>query len=376
VFKKLEGAGVLAGLALILSACSGGGGTHNASVVPGGAAPNGGARAPRTVGAQTSYTPPTTVNSPSANLGQISGGFDGNLYFAEASVATNCTGGGCSGRISQITTGGSITSYGLPNYFDANNNGFPVYPFAVWPDSNNKIWFLSADGYFGYINSDGSSPTIYTLRQLGSDTNGTFTSMTQGSDGNFYVAETSPERVIKVTTTGTASVFSSGLSSGANVGMIMFNSDSNFWATERGTGKIAKINGSSGSVTEYDAVSGGGYNPLDMFSDGSNLWYTAQASGGTAMKLAEMSTSGTVVKTISITSSPSGEGALAPQGGTYAWTINDNISRVNRSTSVVNDYTLTNGDPGTVIEGLTIGSDGNLWYTDRAHNKVVKVSHN
>jgi streptogramin lyase len=177
-----------------------------------------------------------------------------------------------------------------------------------------------------------------------------------------------------MTPSGTASVFSSGLASGANVGMILFNSDGNFWATERGTGKIAKISGSGGSVTEYDAVSGGGYDPLDMFSDGSNLWYTAQASGGTTMKLGEMSTSGSILKTIAITSSPSGEGALSPQGGTYVWTINDNISRVNRSTSVVNDYTLTNTDPGTLIEGLTVGSDGNLWFTDRAHNKIVKVS--
>jgi streptogramin lyase len=375
VFKKLKGAGVLAAV-LILSACSGGGGTHASGVVPGGATgANGGARAPRTVGAQTYYTPPTTVNAPSANLGQIVGGFDGNLYFAEASVATNCTLGGCSGRISQITTSGAITSYGLPNWTDGTNFA-PVYPFAVVPDTSNVIWFLSADGYFGSINSDGTSPTIYNLHQLGSDTSGTFTNMIQGADGNFYVAETSPERIIKVTTGGTASVFSSGLSSGANVGSILYNTDGNFWATERGTGKIAKINGSSGAVTEYDAISGGGYNPLDIFTDGSNLWYTAQVSGGTTMKLAEMSTSGTITKTISITSSPSGEGALVPQGGTYVWTINDNISRVNRSTSAVNDYTLTNTDPGTVIEGLTAGSDGNVWYTDRAHNKVVKVSHN
>lgn len=372
MFKTFRGAGVLAGVALLLSSCSGGGGTHANSVVPGSSADSA-QRAPRTVGAQTRYTPPTTVSDSTANLGQIVGGYDGNLYFAEASQATNCTTGGCSGRISKITTGGSITSYGLPNYFDANNVGYPVYPFAVYPDTG-KVWFLSADGYFGSINTDGSSPTIYTLRQLGSDTNGTFTSMTQGGDGNFYVAETSPERIIKVTTSGTASVFNSSLSSGANVGSIMFNSDSNFWLTERGTGKIGKLT-TGGSLTEYDAVSGGGYNPLDIFSDGTNLWYTAQnTTPANGQKLVEMSTSGSILKTISITTSPAGEGALVPQGGTYAWTINSNISRVNRSSNAVNDYTLTDTNPNTVLEGLTIGSDGNLWFTDRAHNKIVKVA--
>jgi streptogramin lyase len=40
----------------------------------------------------------------------------------------------------------------------------------------------------------------------------------------------------------------------------------------------------------------------------------------------------------------------------------------------VNDYTLTNTDPGTIIYGMTLGSDGNVWYTDRAHNKIVKVT--
>jgi virginiamycin B lyase len=374
VFTTLKRAGVLAGVAVLLSACSGAGTNHASSVVPGqsGASAQ---RAPRTVGAQTYYTPPVSPVDPTANLGQIAIGYDGNLYFAEASTASTCTVGGCSGRISQITTSGSITQYGLPNYFDANNTGYPVYPFAVLPTyGDSKVWFLSADGYFGSINTDGTSPTIYTLRQLGSDTNGTFTNFTQGGDGNFYVAETSPERIIKVTPTGTASVFNSTLSSGANVGALQFNSDGNFWLTERGTGKIGKLT-TGGSLTEYDAVSGGGWNPLDMFSDGSNLWYTAQAaSPSTGQKLVEMNTSGSVVKTIAITTSPAGEGALAPQGSVYAWTINDNISRVNRSTSVVNDYTLTNTDPGTVIYGLTIGGDGNLWYTDRAHNKVVKVT--
>ena len=374
MFKTFRGAGLLAGVALLLSSCSGGGGTHANNVVPGASA-NSAQRAPRTVGAQTRYTPPTTVSDSTANLGQIAGGFDGNLYFAEASQATNCTTGGCSGRISQITTGGSITSYGLPNYFDANNVGYPVYPFAVFPTyGDSKVWFLSADGYFGSIGTDGSSPTIYTLRQLGSDTNGTFTNMTQGGDGNFYVSETSPERIIKVTTGGTASVFNSSLSSGANVGSIFFNSDGNFWLTERGTGKIGKLT-TGGSLTEYDAVSGGGYNPLDIFSDGTNLWYTAQnTTPANGQKLVEMSTSGSILKTISITTSPAGEGALVPQGGTYAWTINSNISRVNRSSNAVNDYTLTDSDPNTVLEGLTIGSDGNLWFTDRAHNKIVKVA--
>ncbi|HWT07444.1 MAG TPA: hypothetical protein VN224_16885, partial [Xanthomonadales bacterium] len=238
VFKIVKNAGVLAGVAALLSACSGGGGTHASSVVPSqsGASAQ---RAPRTVGAQTYYTPSVTPVDTTANLGQIRGGYDGNLYFAEASHATNCS--ACSGRISQITTGGSITEYTLPNYQDANSNFFPVFPFAVFPTfGDSKVWFLSADGYFGWTTTDGTNSAIYSLRQLGSDTSGTFTSFTQGTDSNFYVSETSPERIIKVTTSGTASVFNSTLSSGANVGAFQTNSDGNFWLTERGTGKIGK----------------------------------------------------------------------------------------------------------------------------------------
>jgi virginiamycin B lyase len=371
VFKNLKSAGVLAGAALLLAACSGGGGASHANgVVP--TVANGAQRAPRTVGAQTYYTPAVTPVNSSANLGQMSGGFDGNMYFAEASAATNCT--TCSGRISQITTSGAITEYTLPNFFDANNNAFPVYPFAIYTTSDSKVWFLSADGYFGSINTDGTSPTIYTLKTLGSDTSGTFTAFTQGTDGNFYVAATSPERIIKMTPTGTASVFSSGLSSGANVGQILLNGDGNFWFSERGTAKIGTLT-SSGTLTEYNATSGGGFNPLDITTDGTNLWYTAQAvSPATGQKLVEMKNDGTILLSYTITTSPAGEGAVALQGSGYAWTINDNISRVRRSTGVVNDYTLTNTDPNTVIGGLTPGTDGNLWFTDRAHNKVVKVS--
>jgi virginiamycin B lyase len=372
VFKNFRSAGVLAGVALLLSACSGGGGTHANGVVPGQSG-QAAQRAPRTVGAQTYYSMSVTPLDATANLGQIRGGFDGNLYFAEASRASNCS--TCSGRISQITTGGVLTEYTLPNYQDANNNFFPVYPFAVFPTyGDSKVWFLSADGYFGWTLTDGTDAAIYSLRQLGSDTSGTFTSFTQGVDNNFYVAETSPDRIIKMTPSGTASVFNSSLSSGSNVGAFQVNSDGNFWLTERGTGKIGKLT-TGGSLTEYDAVTGGGWNPLDLFSDGTNLWYTAQAaSPATGQKLVEMSTSGSILKTITITTSPAGIGPLVPQGSTYAWTINTNISRVNRSTSVVNDYTLTNSDPETLVYGMDIGGDGNIWYTDRAHNKVVKVT--
>lgn len=372
MLRIFKGAGVLAGVALLLSACSGGGGTHaNNGVVPSSA--SSAQRAPRTVGASTRYSMSVTPADSAANLGQITGGYDGNLYFAEASHATNCS--TCSGRISQITTGGSLTEYTLPNYSDGMGNFFPVYPFAVFPTyGDSKVWFLSADGYFGWTLTDGTDAAIYTLRTLGSDTSGTFTAMTQGADGNFYVAETGPERIIKVTPTGTASVFNSSLSSGANVGSLQLNSDGNFWLTERGTAKIGKLT-TGGSLTEYNATSGGGYNPLEMFSDGTNLWYTAQAvSPATGQKLVEMKTDGTILQSYTITTSPAGIGALQPQGGTYVWTINDNISRVSRSTGTVNDYTLSPNDPGTVIGGLAVGSDGNLWFTDRAHNQVVKVS--
>jgi virginiamycin B lyase len=372
VFKVFKSAGVLAGVALLLSACSGGG-SHGASAVPA-QGTDAAQRAPRTVGAQTSYTLSVDPVDTTANLGQIASGFDGiTMFFAEASPATNCS-PGCSGRISKITKTGSITQYGLPNYFDVNSVGYPVYPFAVYTTPDSLVWFLSADGYFGSIGIDGSNPVIYTLRTLGSDTSGTFTGFTQGSDGNFYVAETSPERIIKVTPTGTASVFSSGLSSGANIGVIFLNGDGNFWFTERGTAKIGKLT-STGTLTEYAATSGGGYTPLDMTTDGLNLWYTAQAvSPATGQKLVEMQTDGTLLQSYTITTSPAGEGALAGQGSAYKWTINSNISRIRNTTGVVNDYSLTNSDPNTIPGGLTQGPDGNLWFTDRAHNKIVKVS--
>jgi streptogramin lyase len=372
VFKNFRSAGVLAGAALLLSACSGGGGSHAPAAVP--QAVDGAQRAVRTVGAQTRYTPPVTPVDATANLAMIIDGLDGNMYFAEESPGTNCT--PCSGRISQLTNSGAITSYTLPNYIDANNNAFPVYPFALMPGTDGAIWFVSRDGYFGSINTDGSNPTLYSLHQLGSDTSGTFTAMTQGSDGNFYVSETSPERIIKVTSSGVASVFNSSLSSGANVGMIMFNSDNNFWLTERGTGKIGKLT-TGGTLTEYDAVSGGGWNPLDLSSDGTDLWYTAQAaSPSTGQKLVAMTTSGTIDHNYTITTSTAGIGPLGLQGASYAWTINSNISRINRNTGTVNDYTLTTTDPGTVVGGITVGTASNhpMWFTDRAHNKIVKVS--
>jgi virginiamycin B lyase len=154
----------------------------------------------------------------------------------------------------------------------------------------------------------------------------------------------------------------------------LLNGDGNFWFSERGTAKIGKLT-SGGTLTEYDATSGGGFNPLDITTDGSNLWYTAQAvSPATGQKLVEMKNDGTILLSYTITTSPAGEGAVALQGSTYAWTINDNISRIRRSTGVVNDYTLTNADPNTVLGGLIQGTDNNVWYTDRAHNKVVKVS--
>lgn len=370
MFKYFKHAGIIAGAALLLSACGGGAGSRAPGAVP--QSVDGAQRAIHTVGAQTRYTPPISTVNDAANLGQFAGGFDGNMYFAEEQSATNCT--TCSGRISKITTSGSITSYTLQQFTDDNNVSHPVRPYALMTTSDSKVWFVSKDGYFGSINTDGSSPTVYSLHSLGSDASGTFDAITQGTDGNFYLAESTPDRVIKVTSGGTPSVFCSSFSSGADLGMIFLNGDANFWLTERGTGKIAKLT-SGGTLTEYNATSGGGYDPFDMATDGSNLWYTAQAvSPSTGTLLVEMKNDGTILHSYTITTAPAGEGAIALQGVSYAWVINANISRVRQSTGVVNDYTLTSSDPNTVAGGMIPGTDGNFWFTDRAHNKIVKVS--
>ena len=368
MFKTYLRAGVLAGAAALLSAC-GGGGSHS-SVVPGQSSP----RSPQTLGAETRYTPPVAPVSATTNLAGITGGVDGNLYFAETSVATTCTLGGCSGRISKLTTAGSITQYGLPNYIDANNVGHPVYPFSLMQGADNNIWFLSADGYFGHIATDGTGVTLYDLHQLGSDTSGTFNDFTQGADGSFYVAETSPERIIKVTTTGTASVFNSSLSSGANVGLILLNGDNNFYFTERGTNKIGKLDSTGTTLSEYASTASGSYQPLGLTSDGTNVWYVAQGvSGSSGQRLVQMSSSGTIVSNYAITSSPAGIGPIARYRGTYTWTVNDNVSRIRNTTGVVNDFTLSHTSPGTPINGMTAGSDGNMWFTDPANNQIVKI---
>jgi streptogramin lyase len=149
--------------------------------------------------------------------------------------------------------------------------------------------------------------------------------------------------------------------------------DGNVWFTENGgfPGKIAKIT-TSGTITEY-SLNSGHFSPFDIAAgpDG-NLWFTEQtASVGkstTGGSITDYSLGGSSSGSSYISSSPGPNGTLWL---TFPHPTTDEILKVTTSGSVTT-YNVPTANAG--VKDITLGPDGNMWFTEGTANKVGRVT--
>jgi streptogramin lyase len=294
-----------------------------------------------------------------ANPVDIAVGADGNLWFSDQ---------GTTEAIGRITPSGQITETA------AGTGGLNAgaAPDEIVPGPNGTLWFLDVsgtkpaigritasgqigefsmgidpgamlndltagpDGDMWFTDRQSGHPGIGRVSPAGSITEFSVANsmsmpnqITAGPDGNVWFSDNgAPAAIGRVKPDGTIDEFSTGLQMGADPdGGITAGPDGNVWFTDeyaphREVGRITP----SGSIQEFDDHGTGLnlQNDLVLGIDG-NLWMPESTDGAV--------------------------GVAVPSSG------------------AVTEFPTT--DPNADLEAMTVGPDGNLWFTDRQTGKPM-----
>jgi len=164
-----------------------------------------------------------------STLSQITTGPDGSLWFT--------IGKSGSGVIGTVTTAGLFSFYTIPNL----NNGATISnPVGIVSGFNNDLWFTDpGNSAIGQITTTGSI-TEYTQGLTSADIP---TGITQGPDGNYWFTDPSdfPTNPIgQITPNGVITLYPTPTSSSGPMGITQ-GPDKNLWFTESAANQIGQV---------------------------------------------------------------------------------------------------------------------------------------
>jgi streptogramin lyase len=305
-------------------------------------------------------TDPVSINlGPSAYPYQIGGIQNGQLYFG--------------GVIDELQIWGhALTAAEISGIASAAASG---QCSTLWysEENPNKV---------GRINRDGSAVTGFPI---------TLTApampygLTLGPDGNVWVAEYGTGNIAVITPTGTINEYPTPLPNPNPTGLtktgpnnITAGPDGNLWFTEWDVNQVASIT-TTGTVNAYSLT---GSNPWGITAgpDG-NIWFT-ELNGN---MIGKITPSGVLTEYPIPTASSTPAGITAGPDGNIWFTEwgADKIGVFSPSSpTLITEYTLPAntlppGPPGTSNSGpqtITVGSDGNLWFTETNNDKIGKIT--
>jgi virginiamycin B lyase len=308
-------------------------------------------------------------------ISDLTVGPDGNLWFGTYANEV---------EIGRITPAGALTAFPLPAGYD-----FPP-SLTVGPDGN--LWFTEsilplAGSVIGRMTLSGAL-TAFPL-PAGYGFSG---SLTVGSDGNLWFPEnsnnsTSPNKIGRITPAGSITEFS--LPSDYSFGSIYTSDvaltvgpDGDLWFIEYAASRpaIGRIT-PAGAITDFPlpAVYGTLAGALTAGPDG-DLWFTEYAASGPAI--------GRITPAGAITDFPLPAGNSPPENLTVGpdgdlwfteYSTQSGGSAIGRITPAggITVFALpTNSSfvPGGGYAALTVGPDGNLWFTETLHHSVHQAA--
>ena len=276
---------------------------------------------------------PHTLAGPTS----IALGPDGAMWFT-------ATDGNAIGR---ITTGGSISGYPLPSALDE--------PSSIVTGADGALWFTE---YFsnriGRITTAGAIteyPLPLPFSQPGA--------IVSAPDGAVWFTQQIGHAIGRITTTGAISEFP--LAANDHPEAMTLGPDGSPWFTASNhIGHISPL----GAITEYTVpTANAALFGITLGSDGA-LWFTEN----TAAKIGRVTTSGA----FSEYPLPSGvtfpwQIAAGPDGAVW-FLAQGYIGRISMS-GVITTWATTNVQTNS-LNGLTLGADGHMWYTQRSSNEL------
>ena len=292
------------------------------------------------------------TSTPDSQTNDIASDSNGNLWFTQHQA----------NQVSEFDpTTGFITEYTLP----APKSG--PQGIALGPDNN--MWFANfglpdKGDAIGWIN-----PTTAVIGQqtIPTASAGPASIVYNPSDGNFWFTEFDADKIGKINPTTKAVSDYNVPSANADPGGIAVDANGNIWFTERSTNKIGELSPTNPpQITEYN-VKG---EPFGIVAgpDG-NIWITELHKPGSTdisyVDVIDPSNHTTLHSYALATPIWATKIIVGPDGNLW---FNDQLGGTDpgpgyigsiSTGGVINEYPV----PRAGVEGLTVGKDGNIWFT-------------
>jgi streptogramin lyase len=337
------------------------------------------------------------IPTPHGGPAFITAGPDGNLWFTEA----------LGNKIGCITPGGAISEFSIPT----SQSG--AWGITAGPDGN--VWFTEAHGNkIGRITPNGAV-TEFPISTPGSRPTG----ITAGPDGNVWFTENAGN-IGRITPNGTITEFPAFQASAADRSGIVAGPDGNLWVADYPGNKIVRMT-TTGSLTVFPVpTTNSGPYGITVGPDG-NLWFaeyyghaiarlilppaasfrlggvpaTATAGQSFQITVTALDASGDIAYgyhgTVHCTSADA-QAQLPPDyaftaadhgvhtfavtlrtAGRWGLTVSDPLSSTLQGSSAVATVSPFHF-AGGVSTRIVSGPDGNLWWTDPNNNLVWRIT--
>jgi streptogramin lyase len=282
---------------------------------------------------QTAIANVTAQSDPTANqlIARSSGALNAIVSGAQTVVTTAApppatTTTSTSGVVTEFSAG--LSAYADPYYITVGPDGNLWFTESFLHDPTNRF----GGNQIGRMTTSG----VVTEFSAGISQDADATEITLGPDGNLWFTEGNGNRIARITPAGVVTEFSTGISPNAYPFGITAGPDGNIWFTEFTGNQIGRIT-PAGVVTEFSAGMSPNAEPWGIVAgpDG-NLWFTENGNG---------------------------IGRITPQGVITEFTQ-----------GITPPANPVNGIPGPIPNGLAVGPDGNLWFTEQAGNRIGRIT--
>jgi streptogramin lyase len=301
---------------------------------------------------------------PDSQPNDITVGPDHNLWFSEFG----------SGKIGRITpTGslqdirGSLLEYALPLGEKPPN-------ITVGPDGN--LWFTDyASSQIGYVTTGGAIQQ-FGLPSVQSGPGVPF-GITAGPDHNLWFTDIYPGAIGRITLAGNIQEFPLPDPYNGPYGIVA-GPDGNLWFTEYNSGAIGRITPTGslkdiqGSLQEFPLPDrGSGPDGITVGPDG-NLWFTEYNSGA----IGRITPTGNLkdIQEFPLPDATSGPSGIAAGPDGNLWFTDIYPGAIGRITLAGNIQEFPLPDPDSQPYGMTAGPDGNLWFTEFYPGKIGRIT--
>jgi streptogramin lyase len=298
-------------------------------------------------GAATHNITQFTIKSPNNQPGDMTIGNDGNVWFVDQATS----------KIARVTRSG-----GIAGFLAAKAS----HPVGITTGSDGAVWFTETA-----VNKVGRTVSGSTINQITLPaTVKSPRGITAGPDGNLYVVGFTSHNVarINVAAPHTVTVIAT-LPANTGPVRITTGSDGNLWVTESTANKVVRVT-TGGAMTPFSLPAKAAPSRIVSGPDG-NLWVTEPGIS----KVAVVTTSGTVSQ-IGISGKPTG---ITSGADNFMWatlqsgTGGNAIARIPLvAPRTVKKFTVPTAK--SLPSGITVGGDGNIWFSETAGNKIGRLA--